>query len=65
MVRSSFFSLKSLRAFFNRVRVPNPEKHEPYQRLTTFPVVNNPAAIPYTSLALRLVLPAPDGAGAF
>ena len=60
-----FLQLEVPPSFFNRVRVPNPEKHEPYQRLTTFPVVNNPAAIPYTSLALRLVLPAPDGAGAF
>jgi len=60
-----FLQLEVPPSFFNRVRVPNSEKHEPYQRLTTFPVVNNPAAIPYTSLALRLVLLAPDGAGAF
>ncbi|KAF5355063.1 hypothetical protein D9756_005511 [Leucocoprinus leucothites] len=60
-----FLQLEVPPSFFNRNRFPNPEKHEPYQRLTTLPVVNNPAAIPYTSLTLRLVLLSPDGTDIF
>ncbi|KAF9450089.1 RdRP-domain-containing protein [Macrolepiota fuliginosa MF-IS2] len=52
--------------FFQRpIPVPGAKKQEPYQRLTTFPVVNNPGAIPYTSLAIRLILRSPAGTEAF
>jgi len=60
-----FLGLDVPPSFFNRVCVRNPDKPEPYQRLTTFPLVDNPAAIPYTSFALRLVLLAPRGVDKF
>jgi len=60
-----FLGLDVPPSFFNRVCVCNPDKPEPYQRLTTFPLVDNPAAIPYTSFALRLVLLAPRGVDKF
>lgn len=60
-----FLQLEVLPSFFNRVCVCDFDKPEPYQRLTTFPLVDNPAAIPYTAFALRLVLLAPRGVEKF
>lgn len=61
-----FLQLEIPPAFFNRhVPIPGVKKQDPYQRLTTFPLVNNPDALPYASLALRLVLLSPTGTEAF
>lgn len=61
-----FLQLETPPSFFKRpIPVPGAKKPEPYQRLTTFPLVNNPLAIPYTSLTIRLILMSPSGADAF
>lgn len=61
-----FLQLEIPPVFFHRpIAIPGAKKPEPYIRMDKFPVVNNPSAIPYTSLALRLVLLSPSGAEAF
>ncbi|KAJ3575271.1 hypothetical protein NP233_g1196 [Leucocoprinus birnbaumii] len=60
-----FLQLEIPPIFFHRIRLLSSDNPEPYQRLATLPIVNNRDAIPYTSLALRLVLMSPNGAEAF
>jgi hypothetical protein len=62
-----FLQLEIPPIFFHRaVPIPGAKKNEPYTRLDNLTgIVNNPSAIPYTSLALRLVLFSPAALNAF